>query len=93
MGKLKIAFIPIARKTFDIEFADQVTKAARDHLLGADLNLIGPEELITNLEQAKAVINELEDQSFDLAVIFQATFADSTMLMAQIGRASCRERV
>lgn len=82
MGKLNIAFIPIARKTFDIKFAEQVTKSARDHLRGADLNLIGPEVLITDLEQAKSAINALEGQSFDLAVIFQATFADSTMLMA-----------
>ena len=82
MGNQKIAFIPIARKTFDIEFADQVTKAARDHLLGAGLNLIGPEKLITDLERAKMVAEELEGQSFDLAVIFQATFADLTMLMA-----------
>jgi L-fucose isomerase-like protein len=81
MGKLRIAFIPIARKTFDIEFANIVTKAARDHLVEADLDLIGSIELITDLELAKGVVEGLEAQPIDLVVIFQATFTDSTMLM------------
>jgi L-fucose isomerase-like protein len=82
MTELTIAFIPIARKTFDIEFAQQVTKAAWDQLSSAGLNLIGSEELITDLNQAEESINLYKSQTFDLAVIFQATFADSTMLMA-----------
>jgi len=82
MQKLRIAFIPIARKTFDIGFAEQVAKAARKYLFQAGLNLIGPEGLVTDLGQIQKAIERLKTQQFDLAVIFQATFADSTMLMA-----------
>ena len=82
MGKTEIAFIPIARKTFDIQFAEQLTLAARAHLKGNGIQLVGPKELITDLEQTHAAIQSLKDQPVDLALIFQATFADSTMLMA-----------
>jgi len=81
MAELTIAFIPIARKTFDIEFAQQVTKAAWDQLASAEINMIGSQDLITDINQAEETINRLKSQTFDLAVIFQATFADSTMLM------------
>ena len=82
MGKLNIAFIPIARKTFDIEFAKQVTKNARGHLLKEGLDLIGPQDLVTDMDQAKEAVETLKTHHIDLVVIFQATFADSTMLLA-----------
>jgi len=81
MPDLNILFVPIARETFDIELAKKVTGAARDMLLQAGLTLTGPEDLVTNLQDVDAIISQYQSQSFDLVVIFQATFADSTMLM------------
>lgn len=81
MEKFKVIFIPIARNTFDIEFAKQVTLSAQEYLTQAGLDLIGPEELITDIRDVKALVKQYESQVFDLVVIFQATFADSTMLM------------
>ena len=80
--KHMIAFIPIARKTFDIELAERVTSEARRYLVDVGFDLIGPENLITELAQAKAAAKDLFNRSVDLVVIFQATFADSSMLMA-----------
>ena len=81
MQKLRVIFIPIARKTFDIKFAKQVTASARDYLVQAGFELTGPEDLITDIQDVKNVVNQYKHQVFDLVVIFQATFADSTMLM------------
>ena len=80
MQKLKIAFVPIARTTFDIPFAEQVTEAARKHLTNAGFELIGPKTLITEIQMAQEEAQHLKSQDCALVVIFQATFADSTML-------------
>ncbi|MBN2549180.1 MAG: L-fucose/L-arabinose isomerase family protein [Anaerolineales bacterium] len=75
-----IAFVPLARTTFDILLAEQVALAARQNLQAAGYQLIGPDHLITDLSMAQAVADELRSASFDLLIVFQATFADSTMV-------------
>ncbi len=82
MKKTTIAFIPIARTTFDIELAQNAMQAARANLEQAELNLIGPTGLITDLAGAQAVAQDLAASAPDLALIFQASFADSSMIMA-----------
>jgi len=82
MNPLKIAFIPIARKTFDIPLAESVTAKARAHLESAGYQLVGPDDLVTDLHEAETAVQTLAGTSQDLVVVFQATFADSSMLMA-----------
>ncbi|MBN1665516.1 MAG: L-fucose/L-arabinose isomerase family protein [Anaerolineales bacterium] len=82
MSTARIAFMPIARTTFDLELANQVTQSARAQLISAGLELCGPETLITDLEQARQAAGQLASQDIDLVLIFQASFADSTMSMA-----------
>jgi L-fucose isomerase-like protein len=84
MQKPSVAFIPIARTTFDIKLAESVTQAARTHLMHAGLDLIGPETLITDLESARGAAELMTAAAPDLLVIFQATFADSSMVMALV---------
>lgn len=81
MQKSTVAFIPIARTTFDIELAAEVTNAARSSLKCAEIELIGPESLITDLAEAQNAAQLLSTAVPDLLVIFQATFADSSMIM------------
>ncbi|MFO8037250.1 MAG: L-fucose/L-arabinose isomerase family protein [Anaerolineales bacterium] len=80
MSDLHLAFISIARPTFDIEFAKEKTDAARANLLGAGMDLSGPEGLVMDTAQVKDCIQELRGSPLDLLVIFQATFADSSMV-------------
>lgn len=82
MQPLRIAFAPLARTTFDLQLANQVTQAARQSLVQAGMELTGPSELITDAAQAQAAAQALREESVDLLLIFQATFADSTMLRA-----------
>lgn len=76
-----LAFVPIARPTFDVDLAEQVTAQARAQLQAAGLNLIGPDKLVSNLDETKAAAKLLADTPPDLLLIFQATFADSSMAL------------
>lgn len=82
MQPLRIAFAPLARTTFDMQLANEVTHSARQSLAQAGMELIGPSGLITDAAQAQAAAQALRNQVVDLLLIFQATFADSTMIRA-----------
>lgn len=78
---LQVGFVPIARPTFDTVLAAEMTHRARQQLQGAGLELSGPDEMVMDLASAQAVVADLERQSPDLLLIFQATFADAGMAM------------
>ena len=83
MQELRIAFIPLARPTFDIPLAEEVVAAVRSQLLAhAGYDLVGPQELVIDLATAEAAAKELQANEHDLVLIMQATFADSSMLTA-----------
>ncbi len=84
MQKPRLAFIPIARTTFDIALASEMMETARAHLVGAGFELSGPQALITDLESARSAAASMAAEPPDLLLIFQATFADSTMIAALV---------
>jgi L-fucose isomerase-like protein len=77
---LRIAFVPLVRTTFDVAFATEMIAAARQQLVDAGYELVGPESPVTSLADAQRVRDELGDAEQDLMLIFQATFADSTLV-------------
>ena len=77
-----IGFVPLARTTFDIALATEMTEAARAVLDAAGFTLIGPDDLVTSVEAAREAAQALQATPPDLLLVFQATFADSTMVMA-----------
>ena len=79
---LRIGFVPIARPTFDTDLAVEVTGQARRHLRGKGWEVSGPEQMLMDMDSAQAVAGDLSGQPLDLLILFQATFADSTMTMA-----------
>lgn len=82
MQNLKVGFVSIIRTTFDVPLAQEVEDAARARLMGAGFALAGPDSSLTTLEEAQAAAAALADAQLDLLIVFQATFADSTMIMA-----------
>ena len=80
MKDLKIAFVPIARTTFDIPFAKEMVAAARNALTSLSAELIDPAGLVTDAAEVEKAINSLSSVEIDLVVLFQATFADSYMV-------------
>jgi L-fucose isomerase-like protein len=84
MKKPRVAFLPIARTTFDIEFAKEVSDVSRKHLSQLPINLDSQAELITDLQSAQNIAHSLAADPPDMLLIFQATFADSTMTTALV---------
>lgn len=81
MKDLKVALVPVARVNYDMELAAQVTQAFRTQLVMRGFRVVGEPGLITDRDLAVAAINRLQSETFDLLLIFHATFADSTMLV------------
>ena len=79
MDRPRIAYLPIARTTFDVELAEGASRTALKHLSQLPVSVVGQADLITDLESARRVAESLETGKIDLLLIFQATFADSTM--------------
>jgi L-fucose isomerase-like protein len=82
MQNYRIGFVPLARTTFDMPLAAEVTQAARRNLTGHGFELIGPQELVTDGAGVQQAINELSAAPIDLLLVFQATFADSSAVTA-----------
>lgn len=82
MNEAQIAFIPLVRTTFDTALAEAMIEAARKSLTSAGMSLSGPADPITGQPAAEAAAAALSAAPVDLIVIFQATFADSTMVTA-----------
>lgn len=82
MNQLCIAFLPIVRVQFDVALADQMIQVARQNLQAAGFKLVGPEKPISDLESARTAVDGLASLDIDLLLVFQATFADTTMVMS-----------
>lgn len=88
MDALTIGFAPVARTTFDIPLAAELSRQMRAALVAAGVAVVGDDALITSLDEARAAAGTLSAASLDALLIFQATFADSTLsaaLAAEIG--------
>ncbi len=86
MDPLRIGFVPIARPTFDTALAAQVTDQMRQALLAASCHLIGPAGLVMDTAAAQAARDQLQEETPDLLLLFQASFADSS-LAVELARA------
>ncbi len=82
MNHPRIAFFPIVRVQFDVPLAEQMIQAARENLQKAGFELVGPQKPVSDLASVQAALAELTGKDVDLALVFQATFADSSMVSA-----------
>ena len=81
LTEVTVALVSIARPTFDTALAEEVTHQVRTQLAQTGFQLSGPETLVSSLEETQAVAAILDEEPPDLLLAFQATFADSTMLL------------
>lgn len=80
MDQLRIGFIPLVRVQFDVPLAKQMIAAARANLEAAGFCLLGPAQPVSDAGAARAAVQQLAADALDLVLVFQATFADSTMV-------------
>ena len=82
MTNQTIALISIARPTFDVPLAQSVADAALQQLTNAGFSVVGTRnELLMDAAGAERAIAELQNGNFDLLVLLQASFADSSMAL------------
>ncbi|MCY4465505.1 MAG: L-fucose/L-arabinose isomerase family protein [Chloroflexi bacterium] len=77
--RLRIGFVPIARPTFDLGLARDLTAQLHEALAGYALQ--GSTELVMDGAAVQSRISELADSQLDMLLLLQASFADSTMAL------------
>ena len=82
MKALNIAFVSLARPTFDLPLAEKVTESVRQGLVDSGYHVSGSEGMVMDLAAAQRAAEALAGEAIDLLLILQATFADSTMISA-----------
>jgi L-fucose isomerase-like protein len=80
MSDRSILLLPIARTTFDLTLAEEMTQAVRARLQAAGFQLQGPESLLTDLESIEQSCPSWTQGNNPVVVILQTTFADSTLI-------------
>jgi L-fucose isomerase-like protein len=78
---MTLAFIALARPTFDVPFASSQAQQVYQRLQASGLPVLGTPDLAMSLEEVQAVIKGFDDQPIDMLLILQASFADSTMAL------------
>ena len=78
---IRIGFIPIARPTFDLELARELTGQVYAAITKAGYSIAGSTDLVMDGDAVAARIVELEDADIDMALVLQSTFADSAMVL------------
>lgn len=79
---MTIGFVPIARPTFDVPLAEEMTQQVRAQLVEAGYSLHEPDGLIMNTEALDSWIESAREADLDLLLVLQSSFADSTMAIA-----------
>lgn len=83
-----VALVAIARPTFDVPLAQAVADAAAARITAAGLRLVGPgRALVMDAAGLEAALEQLRGGDFDLLVLLQASFADSTFAVQLAGLA------
>ena len=87
-NSLTIALVAIARPTFDVPLAQSVADGVQQQLQDAGYQIVGTgNELLMDGSGADRAIASLVEADFDLLILLQASFADSTMAV-QIAQAA-----
>ena len=79
MQHIRIGFVPIARPTFDLGLARDVTAQVAEAL--AAYTVLGSIELVMDEASVQSRLAELAGSRLDMLLLLQASFADSTMAL------------
>ena len=89
MADIRIGFVPIARPTFDLNLARELTAQVYDEIHAAGYSVIGSQDLVMDGEAIDTRIAELSAAEIDMILMLQSTFADSTMVLQLCAGAGC----
>ena len=78
---IRIGFMPIARPTFDLDLAREMTARVHERICAIQYDVVGSQELVMDGEAVEVRIAELAAADIDMILMLQASFADSTMVL------------
>jgi L-fucose isomerase-like protein len=82
IGDLRLGFVCLARKVFDIDLARRMAEQARKCLGQVTGRLIVPHDwMIETLEQAEAVARTFEDRRVEAMLVLCGTFASAELVL------------
>lgn len=76
---MKLGVLPLARPTFDVEFAEEKLAAMLAQLDALQYDIVGPRGLLFDAEATKASLEALEQASITQLLLLQVTFTDASM--------------
>ncbi|MCY3779294.1 MAG: L-fucose/L-arabinose isomerase family protein [Chloroflexi bacterium] len=76
-----IGFVPIARPTFDMDLARELTARVYARVCAAQYEVVGSQDLVMDGDAIEARIAQLAAADVDMVLLLQASFADSTMVL------------
>ena len=79
--EIGIGFVPIARPTFDLDLARELTAQVYDQVCAVQYDVVGAQDLVMDGAAVEARIAELAPADIDMVLLLQSTFADSTMAL------------
>ncbi len=85
-SEIRIGFVPIARPTFDLDLARELTEQVYERVCALNFEVHGSQDLVMDGAAVEERIAELAAADIDMVLLLQSTFADSTMAL-QLARA------
>ena len=76
-----IGYIGLARKTFDVSFAERKFEQGKKALFSTSSKTSGINYLITNEKLSKKAMDFFEKKNFSKIIIFQTTFTDAKFIL------------
>ncbi len=78
---IRIGFVPIARPTFDLDLAGEMTEQVYAAMAKTGYTLVGSQDLVMDNAAIDTRIAELSSADIDMILVLQSSFADSTMVL------------
>ena len=74
---MRLGILPVARATFDVDYAQTIYRAMSAALAHTGHDLIGPKELLFDPDETQLALTKLAENSLDALLILQVTFTDA----------------
>lgn len=75
----RLGVLPLARETFDVEYAEELAEAGFAALDAAGFEVAGSRRLLYDAPSTAAAIEELAGTPLDLLLVMQVSFTDASM--------------
>jgi L-fucose isomerase-like protein len=80
MNKPRVGVLALARETFDVVYAEELTATAFEVLDRLEIDLIGPRHLLFDAPATEAAVADLATAGLDLLLVMQVSFTDASMM-------------